>query len=252
MENARRLPNYRLFRRPRTRAIRELNNSFVVTGIARNAVEVARQTLQSGPRTKLRFSIPTVRNEQVVVARNRSKILSLLEQAAARDLFAQSLVPTVAVTEGYLADMLRVVLRAFPNKLAVTDKKVDLAVVLDAEDLDDLLEGVISNQIHSAFYTSPSKYFEYIERTLSISLPANRKVMYSEVKATRDIYVHNGGIANRLYIQKAGALSRAEDGDPLPLDEDYFSSAITCMKGVIQSVYQSLLRKYGKSKELIA
>lgn len=252
MENATRLPNYQLLRRPRTRVIRDLNNIFVITGIARNAVEDARQLLQSGPRTKLRFPIPTVQDEEVVVARNRSKILSLLEQTATRDLFSQALVPAVALTEGYLADMLALVLRAFPKKLGVTERKVDLAMILEAHDLDDLLDEVISKQIHSAFYASPTKYFEYIESTLSISVPAARKVAYSEVKATRDIYVHNGGIVNRLYLQKAGKLARAANGDCLPLEEEYFSKAIMCMKRVVQSVYQGLLRKYGKSKELAA
>ena len=98
--------------------------------------------------------------------------------------------------------------------------EVDLAVILEAEDLDDLRDEIVSNQIHSAFYASPTKYFKYIESTLSISLPVSSKAAYSEVKPTRDIYVHNGGIANRLYIQKAGALARAEDGDLLPLDEN--------------------------------
>ncbi len=82
MGNTRRIPNYMLFRKPRTRTIRALNNIFVITGIARNAVEDARQTLQTGPRTKLRFQIPTVQDDEVVVMRNRGKILSLLEQAS--------------------------------------------------------------------------------------------------------------------------------------------------------------------------
>jgi hypothetical protein len=250
VEKTKQLPNYNLFRRPRGRVIRELNNIVVITGIARNAVEDARKTLQSGPRTKLRFKVPSVKDEQVVAARNRSKILSLLEQAVSRDIFSQALVPAVAVTEGYLAHMLKLVLRAFPKKLGVSEKKVDLAVILEAEDLDDLLDAIISKQINSAFYGSPSKYFEYIESVLSISIPPSRKDAYSEVKATRDIYVHNGGIANRLYLQKAGRLARVGDGDPLPLDEKYFSKAITCMKGVVKSVYKGLLKKYGESKEL--
>jgi len=250
MEDAKRLPNYNLFRKPRNRAIRELNNIFVVTGIARNAVNDARETLQSGPRTKLRFTIPTVRDEQIVAARNRSKILSLLEQAVNQDLFAQALVPAVALTEGYLADMLVMILRAFPQKLSSPEKKIDLQLVLQASNLDELLGKIVSNQIHATFYDSPVKYFKYIEHTLSISIPKRRKAAYAEVKATRDIYVHNGGIANEFYIQKSGDLARAEDGEPLPLDEDYFSSAITCMKGIVQSVYTGLLKKYGKSQKL--
>ena len=241
-----------LFRRPRNRAIRGLNNIFVVTGIARNAVEDARRTLESGPRTKLRFPIPTVQDEEVVAARNRSKILSLLKLAVDQDLFSQALVPGVAITEAYLADMLRLILKAFPKKLTATDKEIKLSLVLEATNLEDLLEDVIANQVHSVFYASPAKYFGYIEQVLSINIPNSRKAAYAEVKATRDILVHNGGVANKLYLQKAGALARAGEGEPLPVSEEYFSRAIASMKGVIQSVYTQLLAKYGKSRELAA
>jgi hypothetical protein len=249
MEDYKQLRNYMVFRKPRTRTIRELNNIYVVAGVARNAVEDARSTLQSGPRTKLRFEIPTVRGETVVAARNRSKILYLLERASNQDLFAQALVPAVAVTEGYMADMLRMVLRAFPKKLSGKDKKVELSVILDADDIGAVLEEVITTEINAAFYASPAKYFSYIEGTLSISIQEDRKLTYSEIKATRDIYVHNGGIANGLYRQKAGRLARAEPGASLPLDETYFDSAISCMKGVVQAIYKDLLKKYGDSKE---
>jgi len=250
MEHTKRLPNYNLLRKPRNRTIRQLNNIFVVTGIAKNSVEEARRTLESGPRTKLHFTIPSIRDEKVVAARNRTKILSLLEQAINCDLFSQALVPAIAVTEGYLVDMLIMIMKCFPKKLGVREKKIELSLVLEADTLDEVIEKVISNQIHSAFYASPSNYFEYLEEKLSIALPDRYKAEYAEVKATRDIYVHNAGIANSIYVQKAGSLARAADGELLPIDEQYFSLSITCMKGVVQAVYQGLLKKYGKSKEL--
>jgi len=252
MENSKKYRNYMVFRKPRNRTIRELNNIYVVTGIARNTVEDARRTLETGPRTKLRFEIPTVRDEMVVAARNRSKILFLLERASNQDLFAQALVPAVAITESYLADMLILVLRAFPKKLGGKDKKVDLSLILAADDLRTVIEEVIANEVHGAFYTSPGKYFQYIEEVLSVSIPHDTKSTYSEVKTTRDIYVHNGGIANRLYCQKAGRLARADAGEPLPLDERYFASAITCMKGVVRCIYKGLIEKYGDSKKFDA
>jgi hypothetical protein len=123
-------------------------------------------------------------------------------------------------------------------------------LILEAYSIDEVLNEVIANHIHSAFYASPMKYFQYIEETLSISIPRDQKATYSEIKATRDIYVHNGGVANKLYLQKAGKLARAENGDLLPLDEHYFASAISCMKNIILSVYRGLLDKYGRSRQL--
>ena len=159
MGNAKNLPNYQLFRQARTRAIRELNNIFVLADIASNAVDDDHRTLRLKSRAKRRFPVPTVRSEKVVVARKLSEILLLLEQAATRDLFSQALVPAVAVTESYIVDMLALVLWAFPEKLGMKEMKIDLTLILEAESLEQLFDRVILNEVHSAFYAVPAKYF---------------------------------------------------------------------------------------------
>ena len=45
---------------------------------------------------------------------------------------------------------------------------------------------------------------------------------YMEVKATRDIFVHNRGIANEVYVRKAGTHARTKPGMVLPTDIQYF------------------------------
>jgi hypothetical protein len=250
MDNATRLPNYMLFRKPRTRTTRALNNVFVVTEIARRAVAEARKTYRVTPPSQLNFSIPTVRGEEIVVARRRNKILSLLDQALDRDFFAQGLVSAVAITESYLGEMLSLILRAFPGKLGTPEGKVDLRMIVAAKSLDNLIEAIATKEIQTTFYASPSRYFENIEHTLSISIENKDKLSFAEIKATRDVFVHNGGIANRLYLQKADRLARAAEGRLLPMDDEYFSRSISLMKRIVRSVNEQLLRKYGKAREL--
>jgi hypothetical protein len=260
MAQSRQPINYLVFKKAKAGAKEQLNNIFVVTSIAKNAVEDARQILNNDLRARLRFPVPTVQRDRVVVARNRTEILSLLEQTASRDLYAQALVLAVAVTEGYLMDMLSLILRAFPKKLGVrvadenerADNKVDLSTILHATCLEDVIEEVISSKIQSAFYAPPTKYFKYMEKILSISLPADRTATYAEVKATRDIYAHNGGIVNTKYLRKAGQFARAKEGELINIDESYFSDSIASMKGIINSVYQGLDKKYKASEKLAA
>lgn len=246
MGNTQKQRNYSRFRRPRTRAIRGLNNIYVVNTLARNALASAKDQVSS-QHGKLDFEVPSVSGERVVTARNRGKILRLLTQAIDCDLWAQALVSCVALTENYLADMLRVVFRGYPMKLSAEDKTVDLELVLAADDLDDVLSAVIERQIHSVFYRRPEKYFKFIEDVLSVSITDTLKETYSEVKATRDILVHNDGVANAIYVRKSGACARAEDGQPVGVDEAYFDASIRTMKELIQSVYSQLLQNFGDS-----
>lgn len=255
MELLKKSLSHKEFKKTKKQAKEQIRNIFVVTSIAKNAVEDAYQTLSKDLSTKLRFAVPTVEKGRVVIARRPTDILSLLEQTASRDLYAQALVSAVAVTEGYLMNILSLILKAFPEKLGVADKadkKVDLSIILRSKDLEDVLEEVIFNQIHSAFYTSPAKYFQYIEQILSIAIPDDRKAAYGEVKATRDIYVHNGGIVNNIYLRKAGDLARSKEGELININERYFSDSIACMHGILNSVHAGLNKKYNKSKELDA
>jgi len=244
MGSIRRQRNYMLFRRPRTRAVRALNNIYVINTLARNALASAKEQLAQD-RGRLDFEVPSVRGERVVTARHRGIILGLLAQAIDRDLRAQALVACAALTENYLADMLRLLFRGYPKKLASEEKAVDLALVLAADNLDDVVSAVIERQIHSLFYERPENYFKFIEHVLSVSIPKEIKGTYSELKATRDILVHNDGVANAIYVRKAGTHARVQDGQPIQVHEAYFDASITSMKKLIQSVYSQLLRKFG-------
>ena len=45
---------------------------------------------------------------------------------------------------------------------------------------------------------------------------------YIEIKTTRDILVHNKGVANDIYVSKAGTHARVEPGKWLPVNTIYF------------------------------
>jgi len=244
MGSSERQRNYKLFRRPRTRAIRGLNNIYVINTLSRNSLASAKKQLTK-ERGKLDFEVPSVSGERIVTARNRGKILRLLGEAIDRDLTTQAIVASVALTENYLADMLRLIFRGYPKKLTTEDKTVELNLVLAAENLDDVLSAVIERQIHSVFYDRPENYFRYLGAVLSVSIGAELKDMYAEVKATRDILVHNDGVANATYLRKAGERARAEEGEQIPIHDIYFDEAISLMKRLIQSVYSQLLGKFG-------
>lgn len=237
--------NYMTFRKPRTRAIRALNNICVINTIARNSLIDAKFQLETGTKTKLNYEIPTISGEQITVARRRFKILNLIKKTIDTDLFKQSIIAAVAITEDYLITTLKVILSWYPDKLASGDKKVDILLILDSDDLDELLDRLVEKKIHSALYEPPAKYLQFIENTLSVTIPQKHKEMYVEIKATRDILVHNGGVVNSSYLRKANKMARAKEGEDVPINPEYFNECIRCMKAIIASIYTRVLKKYG-------
>lgn len=243
--------NYMTFRKPRTRAVKALNNIYVVTTLTINALTDVKAQVQSEGGSKLKFEVPVVSGEKIVVPRRRTKILHLLDNAIARDLYRQSLITAVATTEDYLTQILAIILKWFPHKLKLTaagpetERRIDLDLILEVQDMDALIARIIERRLVSVFYASPQQYFDYIQSVLAFELPDDVKAAYTEVKATRDLLVHNSGVVNQVYLRKAGARARAAEGETIPLDDQYFSESIRRMKRVVTKLYASCLDKYG-------
>ena len=66
-----------------------------------------------------------------------------------------------------------------------------------------------------------------------------------EIKATRDVLVHNAGIVNETYLRKVRGKSRGQLGELIPLDKTYLDDSVTSMKRLIKHVYEGCLQKYG-------
>lgn len=243
--------NYMTFRKPRTRAVKALNNIYVVTTLTINALADVKAQMQSAGGLKLKFEVPVVSGERIVVPRRRTKIMQLLDNAIARDLYKQSLITAVATTEDYLTRTLAIILRWFPHKLKLTvaasqtEPRINLDLILEVQDMDDLFARIIERRLVSVFYASPQQYFDYIQSVLAFELPDDVKAGYAEAKGTRDLLVHNSGVVNQVYLRKAGARARAAEGETIPLDDQYFSESIRHMKRVVTKVYSSCLDKYG-------
>ena len=61
-------------------------------------------------------------------------------------------------------------------------------------------------------FAKPKDYIDAFRKILSINLNDDLVSDYIEIKASRDIIVHNLGEINKLYIDKAGSKARGVDG----------------------------------------
>jgi len=128
----------------------------------------------------------------------------------------------VTIMETVLGDLLRVVLQKFPNKIG-SKRSIKSSIVLAATSIEEIHIKTIDSVLNEMAYKSPKDFAVEFEQLMSVNLlecPAYHK--YIETKATRDIYIHNNGNANEIYIAKAGSHSRVKAGEFLPIDTVYF------------------------------
>jgi hypothetical protein len=134
----------------------------------------------------------------------------------------------VTTIEALVGDILRETLIEFPVKIS-NKRKLDFEVVLEANSLEEIKISLVNSIINELSYKSPKDFAEEFSKYVGINLlekPTFHK--YIELKATRDIYIHNQGIANEIYLSKADRLSRVKSGHFLPVDIQYFLQSYEC------------------------
>lgn len=154
----------------------------------------------------------------------------------------------VTITEALLGDIVRTVIVRYPQKLGAK-RSIQLQAILEAQSLEEVHLRATDALLNELSYKSPAEFSEALNNLLSINLlecPAFHK--YVEVKATRDIYVHNRGLINETYLKKSGSHARARNGAVLPVDIPYFLESYEACLQVTEWLEQELDQHWHSSE----
>lgn len=128
----------------------------------------------------------------------------------------------VTIMETLMNDILRMILVEYPSKIP-SKKKVDIDCILSSSSIEQAKFSIIDGILNEFAYKSPRDYAAEFENYTSVKLLENPVFhKYIELKATRDIHIHNSGIANDIYLTKSGVVARVKSGQYLPVDIQYF------------------------------
>lgn len=153
---------------------------------------------------------------------NQQQLLGKYQFLAFHQLSINGILQLVILVEAMLSDVLRAVIVRYPHKIG-GKRVIQIQSVLESSSLEDVHIRATDALLNELSYKSPSEFAEAVGQILSINLlecPSFHR--YLEIKATRDIFIHNRGITNEVYERKSGAHARAKSGQALPADIQYF------------------------------
>jgi hypothetical protein len=150
----------------------------------------------------------------------------------------------VSLFEDYVFGLLRLWLAAYPASL--TKKQIDMGAVLRASDKSAIVLAVVDKELNELKYERLADWFAYLDRLVRLGCPTAAEIeALTEIKASRDILVHNNGIANATYVAKAGPRARYRDGDRLEIPEPYHRTSWEAITSVVRAISAAAVAKAG-------
>jgi hypothetical protein len=148
----------------------------------------------------------------------------------------------ISIFESYFFDLLRLWLRAYPQSLG--NKDVKFQAILDAPDKDAVTSQVVAEEVVRILYRRPADWFAYLEDRAKLGRPTAEEVeRLAEAKASRDVLVHERGVANATYESKAGKFARFKAGERIEIPEKYHRDTWELLRKVVADVSDAALKK---------
>jgi hypothetical protein len=148
----------------------------------------------------------------------------------------------ISIFENFFFDLLRLWLMAYPQNLI--GKKVDFKAVLDAPDKEAITLLVVNKELNELLYERPAGWFAYLEDRAKLGCPSrDESDPIAEAKASRDVLLHNRGVASKTYESKAGRLGRYKDGQTIDIPEHYHRETWELIRKVITEIANAAIAK---------
>jgi hypothetical protein len=148
----------------------------------------------------------------------------------------------VSLLEDFVLGLIRLWLRAFPQRLE--NKKIGASLVFSAKDIEEVREEIIQQQVLDIAYKSLPDWFIFLGAMVTLNHPGKEESeKLAEIKASRDVLVHNRGVVNAIYVEKAGTRKRFAVGDRLDIPEPYHLECWNLIRKVVSDVAADALAK---------
>jgi hypothetical protein len=112
--------------------------------------------------------------------------------------------------------------------------------------MEELLDELIDQRVQAIFHADPKEYCVYFNAISELGITQEQFGNFFEIKATRDLIVHNSLRVNDLYLKKAGSLNRGDHGDKLKIDKVYFDECVSHLKTLSSAIEKNTQSKYEK------
>lgn len=233
--------------------VREVNDIHIFVNQSLPLLDDAKQPFSKSQHTKdRRYYVPSIKRTKFA-KRTDQELKEIYERFTSHALYETFLVSIVSKFEAFLADVIKEILTDYPQKLGVStpgikaSKDAPMDVLWKAATLEEAIEDVIDRHVSRLLFAQPKAQFEYLAAIAGIDTKDEAFPKYYELKATRDLLVHNTGIANETYLAKSGQHARAALGQRLIVNRSYFDNSLALVKRISGIIKRDVAAHYPRT-----
>ena len=184
----------------------------------------------------------TVRNPTTGTVRTQTDLADKARGYVAEQLMEATFQQFISTFENFFFDLLRCWLTTYPQSLG--GKQVDFKTVLESPDKETVTQLVVTKELNEVSYDRPARWFAYLQDKAKLDCPSAGEIeRIAEAKASRDVLVHNRGIASRTYETKAGSLARFKDGERIDIPERYHRETWELIRKLVSDLSNAAIAK---------
>ncbi|TGN29501.1 hypothetical protein [Empedobacter tilapiae] len=146
--------------------------------------------------------------------------------------------------ENSLNDTLRILLMNIPDKLDFKSENISKEELIDGNPLKQAVE----NKIISISYKNLTEIQKFFAKTTGLNETIISETLTNElleIKATRNLLIHNNLVVNSIYKETAGINQREPNFEKkLIIDQNYLFSSLTTLRDILNKYKIKLLEKY--------
>lgn len=219
----------------RDRTLSDLNAAHDYYTDTKIAWDIVRRFIATGNAPSIRnMTTGTVTTHVQLAAKSRGYVAEQLSEATFQQF--------ITIFENFFFDLLRLWLAAHPKSLGA--KTVEFRRILDAPDKAAITLHVVNHELNEVLYERPAEWFAYLESKVKLGCPTQDEIAkIAEAKASRDVLVHNRGVASKTYESKAGNLARYKDGQRIDIPEHYHRETWELLRKVVTDISNAAIAK---------
>ncbi|WP_444957001.1 hypothetical protein [Microbulbifer sp. ZKSA002] len=163
-------------------------------------------------------------------------------------LYQSSLVTIISYVEWFLAQLIHKYYDKNPDSIGLRDKQLSLNDLYEIGSIEDAKKYLIDTKVESVLRGSISDWIKFLREQMKLSMSYLKDYQEAMIEACqrRNLYVHNGGVVNSIYLKNCSFADSEEPpklGDHLTCDGTYIENILTIFEKSFLLIASELWKK---------